>query len=234
MTAYHRRVTSEDVRASVEDGELLDVLTTEGETTGVRKNRGSVHRDGDWHRAIHIWIVREDGLVLLQRRAFEKDIEPGKLDVSVAGHYAAGELFIDVLREADEELGVTLRPGQLEYLGTAKTERRYDLEGGELIDREFQEVYVTRNETDLDEYRLKRGEVEELLEVSVERAIRLFGEGEHTPATGYDVMRRPVNALLHAADLPVLGRELHAESLRRVQQWLAGESAEALAATPFP
>ena len=92
--------------------ELLDVLDDNGNPTGERKPRSAVHLDGDWHRALHLWVVREGHLVVLQRRAADKDLEPLKLDVTVGGHYRAGELFVDVLREAEEEIGLVLRPGQ--------------------------------------------------------------------------------------------------------------------------
>ena len=29
---------------------------------GVMKARGDVHRDGDWHRSVHIWLVQENRL----------------------------------------------------------------------------------------------------------------------------------------------------------------------------
>src|SRR5215218_4884038 len=37
-------------------GELFDVVTSGGEPTGIVKPRWQVHRDGDWHRSIHLWI----------------------------------------------------------------------------------------------------------------------------------------------------------------------------------
>jgi len=213
--------------------EPLDVLDEHGLPTGRTKGRWAVHRDGDWHRAIHLWVVREERLVLLQRRAFTKDLEAGQLDVSVGGHYRAGELFVDVLREAEEELGLTLRPAQPVYLGTARSERRYPAAEPPVVDRELQEVYVVRDERPLDAYHLAPDEVEALYELPVERAIALFESGTYAAAAGYDAMRRPSDALLYEADLPDQGRALHAEALRRVAAWLDGEPAEAIAERPF-
>lgn len=215
------------------DYELLDLLDTNGESTGERKDRLSVHVDGDWHRAIHIWVVRDDDLVLLQRRSLAKDLEAGRLDVSVGGHYRAGELYVDVLREAEEELGLLLRPGQLEYLGTARTERRYPRAEPPLIDREFQEIYVTRDSRALEKYVLNPDEVEAVYELPVDRAIALFASGEYAAAAGFDAMRRPNHALLIEEDLPLQGRELHAQALERVKRWLEGEAAELIADEPF-
>jgi hypothetical protein len=33
---------------------LFDILDSDGRPTGVTKRRGDVHRDGDWHGALHI------------------------------------------------------------------------------------------------------------------------------------------------------------------------------------
>lgn len=218
---------------SASDHEMLDVLDAAGEPTGERKTRLAVHVDGDWHRAIHIWVARDGDLVLLQRRSLAKDLEAGRLDVSVGGHYRAGELFIEVLREAEEELGLVLRPGQAEYLGTVRSERRYPLADPARVDREFQEVYVVRDTRPLEQYALDPEEVEAVYELPLDRAIGLFARGEYAAAAGFDAMRRPSHALLIEDDLPTQGRELHVQALERVRRWLAGEAAEVIAEEPF-
>jgi hypothetical protein len=38
---------------------------------GVSKPRGAVHRDGDWHRSVHVWLTDGSSL-LLQRRSAHK------------------------------------------------------------------------------------------------------------------------------------------------------------------
>ncbi|XP_057766746.1 nudix hydrolase 3-like [Salvia miltiorrhiza] len=72
--------------------EYLDVLTKTGEKTGVSKPRGDVHRDGDYHRAVHVWIFAESTQeLLIQLRAECKDSWPGHWDISSAGHISAGD-----------------------------------------------------------------------------------------------------------------------------------------------
>jgi isopentenyl-diphosphate delta-isomerase len=71
--------------------ERIDVLTPDGRPTGVTKGKSEVHRDGDWHRAAHVWIVTPSGRILLQRRSVRKENYPGFWDVSAAGHLSAGE-----------------------------------------------------------------------------------------------------------------------------------------------
>ena len=200
---------------SSQAAELLDVLDEHGLPTGETKPRGLVHRDGDWHRAVHVWLVRENGDVVLQRRSANKKIEPLKLDVSVGGHLQAGELDIDAVREVEEEVGLFLKPGALHHLLTLTSERHYP----GVVDREFQEVYVVRDDTPLSHYVLKPDEVEVVYEVPLTRALALFESGAHLPAPGYDAMRRVNNALLVADDLPSQGSQILAEELRAVADW---------------
>lgn len=54
--------------------------------------RRDVHRDGDYHRAVHVWIYAESTQeLLLQQRADCKDSWPGLWDISSAGHISAGD-----------------------------------------------------------------------------------------------------------------------------------------------
>jgi isopentenyl-diphosphate delta-isomerase type 1 len=59
------------------------------------------------HPVIHLHIFNEQGELLLQKRAMDKDIQPGKWDTSVGGHVDFGESIETALRrEAQEELGI--------------------------------------------------------------------------------------------------------------------------------
>lgn len=69
--------------------------------------RPKVHRDGLWHRAVHVWLFRSDGRVYVQRRAPDKDVSPDRLDVSAGEHLQPGEGFLEAAyRGLSEELGV--------------------------------------------------------------------------------------------------------------------------------
>jgi isopentenyldiphosphate isomerase len=126
------------------DDELLDVFDDRGCHAGT-KRRGDVHRDGDWHLAFHLWVVRADG-VLLQRRASTKGSWPGRLDASAAGHLLAGEAIRDGLREAEEELGVAYAFEALTPLGV---HRVADAERDGATNRELQHVFGVRDDRPL-------------------------------------------------------------------------------------
>jgi isopentenyldiphosphate isomerase len=97
--------------------ERFDIYTRDGVHLGV-KDRADVHREGDWHRSIHIWVVRpSERALLIQQRAADKDTWPGYWDASVGGHLSAGEIYEDAYREVEEELGVRIDPETFVPLG---------------------------------------------------------------------------------------------------------------------
>ena len=142
--------------------EFVDVLTPDGAPTGIAKRKAEVHRDGDWHRAAHVWIVLPDGRVLLQRRSLRKENYPGLWDVSAAGHVSAGETALDcAVRETFEELGLRIDANELQFLGTVR--ESCVLNGGTYLDNEFHEVFVVRRDVDITALVLQEGEVDEVM-----------------------------------------------------------------------
>ncbi len=100
--------------------ELLDVLDEQGNFTSKTKPRTDVHRDGDWHRTVHVWLLNSKQELLIQKRGPTKDLDPNCWMVSVAGHISAGATKEDTaIKEVFEEIGITLKKDQLEYLFTS-------------------------------------------------------------------------------------------------------------------
>ncbi|KAF3795884.1 Nudix hydrolase 3 [Nymphaea thermarum] len=122
--------------------ELLDVLTHTGQRTGISKPRGLVHKDGDYHRAVHVWIFAESTKeLLLQRRADCKDSWPGLWDISSAGHISAGDTsLITARRELEEELGVKLPEDAFELIFEFLQE--CVINDGTYTNNEFNDVYL--------------------------------------------------------------------------------------------
>lgn len=99
--------------------EVFDVVDERDEVVG-REFRREIHRRGLFHRAIHIFWLRPDGRLCLQRRSYAKDNCPGLLSSSCAGHVDAGEGYLDAaLRELREELGVAVLPPTLREIDYA-------------------------------------------------------------------------------------------------------------------
>jgi isopentenyl-diphosphate Delta-isomerase len=141
--------------------ELIDVLTANGQPTGIRKPKSEIHRDGDWHRAAHVWIVAPDGRVLVQRRSLRKENNPGLWDVSAAGHLSAGESAIEAaVRETGEEIGLALSPNELNHLATMP--QSCVLNEGTYFDNEIHEIFLVRRDVDVRSLKLDREEVAEV------------------------------------------------------------------------
>lgn len=173
--------------------ELFDVLLANGEDAGYAKARHAVHRDGDWHRSLHVWVAGFDEggepFLLLQRRGKAKDVAPGILDATVGGHFRTGETLDQVVREVDEEIGVATTVADLRRLGTRVSVVEAPSSG--IVDRELQEVYLVRDDRPLNGYRLNAAEVDELVRVSLPALLEfLVTSGEELPALVLDAHTR--------------------------------------------
>lgn len=103
--------------------EYLDVLDENGNLTGTSLPRNTIHKEGLWHRVVHVWIINNKQEVLIQKRTETKDSWPGLWDISSAGHISAGDdSLTTALKELEEELGIHLQKEQLELIFREKNE----------------------------------------------------------------------------------------------------------------
>jgi isopentenyldiphosphate isomerase len=163
--------------------ELLDILDELGLPTGEVVPKSGAHRLGLWHRCFHCWICGSDpdgSYLLLQRRAATKDTWPGYLDVTAAGHLAAGEETLDGLREVEEELGLRIEPERLVSLGTRRVEQ--EIPGG--CDRELHDVFLVSDATPPGDLRLQKEEVEAVFRLDLDD-VRVLYETGSAPAQEY-------------------------------------------------
>jgi len=97
--------------------ELLDHVDADDRVIGTVA-RSQAHREGLWHRAVHVIVWNSRGQILLQRRAASKASFPGFWDTSVGGHVGAGEGYLSTaLREGAEELGISIDSSDLSLIG---------------------------------------------------------------------------------------------------------------------
>lgn len=148
--------------------DVFDVLDEYGNPTGVVKRRDEVHRDGDWHHSVHIWIANPRGEVLLQKRAADKDTGSGAWDISAAGHIMAGSTPVETaVREIEEELGIAIAPEEFEHLFTIK--RMMVHNDGAILDNEFNHVYLLMRDLHAPSLVLQTEELDEVRFVPFEK-----------------------------------------------------------------
>lgn len=202
--------------------ELFDVITEDGTPTGVVKRRADVHRDGDWHRAIHVWVYGvRDGIpfLLFNQRSRQKDTAPGVLDVTVGGHLAAGETMEQSYREVEEEIGIVADPRRLHFLETRKAYGQ--------IERELQDVFLYRDDRPLDEYRPNPAELEGLVRLALTDAVAIFsGNATSAEATILDAASLTVKPLTvtPAILLPERYHPYHLRIAQAIERTLTGDA----------
>lgn len=193
--------------------------------TGETITRSEAHRTGAWHGAFHCLIIYERegrGHALFQKRSVLKKIAPGKFDVSVGGHYGAGEDAASAgPREIREELGLDVRFSELLPLG-----RRvfvYCFTSG-VTEYEFQDVFLLPRNVKTGDITLQEEEVDGLLEMDIESGIKLFsGEIPQTEGRFYQSRTEPDRVEVSAkAFVPCLDN-YYLKLLLVAQRYFSGE-----------
>jgi isopentenyldiphosphate isomerase len=210
--------------------EQFDVLDCTGNKTGARIGRDEAHAAGVWHGAFHCLMAypAEDGVhALFQRRSRDKKIAPGLFDVSVGGHYAAGEDAAAAgPREIREELGLAVPFSSLVPVG-----RRvfvYCFTPG-VFEYEFQDVFLLPLEARPENLVLQADEVDAVLELEAGEGIALFS-GQRTAARGLlgdGRQRREPVMVAHKDFVPCID-SYYLKFLLLAQRYLRGDR-EALA-----
>lgn len=140
--------------------EYFDLLDENGNKTGKIKLRTEVHRDGDWHKAVHIWIINNKGDVLLQRRCATKDSNPNMLDISSAGHLSTGDdSLTGAIRELKEELNLNVNKEELQFIKTLKRSSKYT---STFINNEFDDLYILRTDKTINDMKFQEDEISEI------------------------------------------------------------------------
>ncbi len=155
--------------------ERFDVLDCRGGKTGETIDRDEAHRTGAWHGAFHCLIIFERegrGYALFQKRSALKKIAPSRYDVSVGGHYSAGEQASDAgPREIREELGLEVRFDELVPVGRRIMVYCFEPDVKEF---EFQDVFLLPRTIRQNDILLQDDEVSGLIEMEIDAGIRLF------------------------------------------------------------
>lgn len=205
--------------------EQFDVLDCTGRKTGARIGRDEAHATRVWHGAFHCLIAYrgERGVrALFQKRSRDKKIAPGLFDVSVGGHYAAGEDAAAAgPREIWEELGLAVPFPSLVPLG-----RRtfvYCFTPG-VFEYEFQDVFLLPLEARPENLVLQADEVDAVLELEMEEGIALFA-GKRTAVQGLllDGLQRQETVTVTQKDFVPCIDNYYLKLLLLAQRYFRGE-----------
>ena len=205
--------------------ESLDVVNEVGRYVRTAP-RDEVHERGEWHRVFHCQIVTlRDGVptAVLQQRSRSKAAFAGLIDISAAGHLAAGETPLEGVRELEEELGVSPASADLVPLGVR---RLADDSGEGTLNCELTSVYLLRDDRPLTDYVLARDEVDAVLDVPIADLLALFEGGPPISVQGVSSAGHPdarEMAIEVTLDNLVPSAEYWVVLMVMAQRFLAGE-----------
>lgn len=152
--------------------EWMDLRDASGEPTGSIVPRAHVLRDGEFMLAVHIFLYRDDGKFLLQKRSMKKRLYPGKWDVTGGGVQAGEDSLHAACREVQEEIGLTLPPERMQKLARLKRPPC------------FFDVWICRHSFDLHDLVLQPDEVDDVRLVSPREMLDILFAQEF-PDPGY-------------------------------------------------
>ncbi|MCX6793354.1 MAG: NUDIX domain-containing protein [Candidatus Falkowbacteria bacterium] len=94
--------------------ELIDIYDENGNSLGITKLRSEIHKNGDWHKTVHVYVVNPQGQYLIHLRSPFKDLHPSHWGTRFGGHVIAGDDFKKtVIKELKEEIGLDITPNDL-------------------------------------------------------------------------------------------------------------------------
>ena len=149
--------------------EFLDVVDENNKLTGETAERNIIHEKGLWHREVAVWIMNQQGDILLQKRASTKKQEPNKWAIC-AGHIDAGEnVESAIVREMEEELGIKATIKDLEFLCIYKKKN----EVSNLKNYNFQYMYFLKTDYKIEDYKIRLEELSEIKYIDFEELVNI-------------------------------------------------------------
>ncbi|MBV9447537.1 MAG: NUDIX domain-containing protein [Streptosporangiaceae bacterium] len=163
---------------------LIDIFNDRYEPVGT-EDKKTAHAKGLWHRTFSALAINPTTQrVFLQKKApgrysFDR---PDYADITVGGHYQAGETIPDGVREVHEELGLPVAYGDLHPIGLRQTAVTL---APDYIEREFQHWHLIPLDVVLEDIPLADAEVSGLVDVALNDAITLAEGGTDTVPARY-------------------------------------------------
>lgn len=152
--------------------DLVEILNKQNEYTGEIKKRNEL-ADGEYRNLIHLWIIDDEGKILIQKRASAKKHYPNKWSIT-SGCVNSKESFVETcIREAKEELNVDIDVENLEYYMSFKKKPT------------VAQIFVLRQNVDLDKVIVQKEEVSEVKLVTKEELINMINNNECANTINY-------------------------------------------------
>ncbi len=139
----------------------LDIYDETGTTMIGTESYDTIHRQGLWHKGVHVFILTPDGKFVIQKRGPDVQTKPNILESSAGGHINTGHSAIEtVIYELHEEIGITVTENEIEYVGAIIDQ--FTEQGGIIKNNEFDNIYIIRKDVKSEEIVIGKAEVSEV------------------------------------------------------------------------
>lgn len=151
----------------------IDIFTDRYEYVGIEEKAVAI-ANGYWHRVFSCLVLNASTRTVFLQKRYPGQYEfnpPNYADITVGGHYAAGEKIEEGIRELHEELGLRdVKYSDLIPIGIRQTCVTL---APDYIEREFQHIHLFPMDRVLEEFPLDGTEVAEIIEIGLEDAMNL-------------------------------------------------------------
>lgn len=163
--------------------EIVEILTEDGQKTGEMIKKVEAHNNGICHGISVIALINNEGKLLIQKRAKNKKTEPGKWDLSAAGHIDGGESPKKAaLREANEEIGINLNEKDLMLIDTYLCKKKLN---ENIFINHYTYLFVVKVDIDIDVVIKQTSEVEDIKFVNIREYKNLYNNDDMVEGTKY-------------------------------------------------
>ena len=136
--------------------------------------------DGEFKLSIHLWIINDKGEFLIQKRSIDRKTNPNKW-AFIGGAVDSGEKSLQcAIREAQEEMGISLVPEDIEFLISFKREH------------DFIDVFLAKKNISIQNIVLQKEEVSACRWVTPVELEQIINNGEFVPSINlyYDLFKK--------------------------------------------
>lgn len=154
--------------------ELWDKYDENRNLTGKLHRRGNPMKEGEYHLVVEAWMLNSRGEFLITKRSSNKGF-PNMWESTGGSACAGDDSLAAVLREVQEETGLTLDPSRGQLLFTLK---RKD---------SFKDVWLFRQAFDLDDVVLQPGETTDKRYATPQEILQMHSRGVFVP---FDYLER--------------------------------------------
>ena len=162
---------------------IIRELKENGKLTNNFFSKEETHTKGICHGISTVALINKKGQLLIQKRSLNKKGEPGKWDLSSAGHIDVDETPEEAaVREIYEELGIKVEEDDLKlidnYLNKVKLNK-------EIYINHFTYLFVVQKDISIDDIVMQKSEVSNIMFVNKKEYIDLLNNGNMVEAIKY-------------------------------------------------